>query len=593
MKYYNILGALTLLIVLVACQKEPRYVDSYIISKDGKYGLIDSLGTEIVKPRFQFIEPIQKDGVALAIIDTIYASVRDSSFLGDRNIPVLNIKYGYITNEDKFLFSKPSYAKIKINSYLDSITAYSNFCQNFSFYGGLAAVQDTLTMKFGYIGLDGDTIISAQFHSVKRFNQGRAAVQLDYAVGQKNSGKWGLIDPTGKHVCDFVFTNIESPINNRSLAGIVIVDREKGGTIEGELSKDENGKVYVDKSKAQTIGESDSPTFSSKTFLVDENGKVVNDNLNMMYQYSNFSKDGIAVAIPNGIGQFLGAGYGFINKDGEFIKPIDVNNLSEEQAKRIVESKYFLNELLPADIEFADATRFTDGYAAVNLGRAWIYVDKELIPRGNEEYPIYEDALPFSHGLAGVKLDGKFGYINKDFQLVIPCKYDSCAIAGKNLCRVYSGDRTENGFSIISYINRQNNVVWQNVVYNSNYFNEKSDTPTIGKWRDFDYVYMGKNYTIVWILIGLGVLLFTIIFFARLHNRRRKVIKDNCEHISNSAPQQASIQKIDEEQGIEIEQSIDTIESKVNDNDKKENQILEKDKLLKQSIENRINDILN
>lgn len=244
MKYYNILGALTLLIVLVACQKEPRYVDSYIISKDGKYGLIDSLGTEIVKPRFQFIEPIQKDGVALAIIDTIYTSVRDSSFLGDRNIPVLNIKYGYITNEDKFLFSKPSYAKIKINSYLDSITAYSNFCQNFSFYGGLAAVQDTLTMKFGYIGLDGDTIISAQFHSVKRFNQGRAAVQLDYAVGQKNSGKWGLIDPTGKHVCDFVFTNIESPINNRSLAGIVIVDREKGGTIEGELSKDKTIQLF-------------------------------------------------------------------------------------------------------------------------------------------------------------------------------------------------------------------------------------------------------------------------------------------------------------------------------------------------------------
>lgn len=108
-KYCKIIGVFISLLALMACQKEPQYVDSYVISMDGNYGLIDSLGYEIVSPRFMFIEPIQKDGVALAIIDTIYTSVRDSSFLGNRNIPVLNIKYGYITNEDKFLFSQPFY----------------------------------------------------------------------------------------------------------------------------------------------------------------------------------------------------------------------------------------------------------------------------------------------------------------------------------------------------------------------------------------------------------------------------------------------------------------------------------------------------
>lgn len=68
------------LFTLMACERKPAYVDSYVIEKDGMFGLIDSIGNEIVTPRFLSIEPIQKDGIALAIIDTIYTSVRDSSF---------------------------------------------------------------------------------------------------------------------------------------------------------------------------------------------------------------------------------------------------------------------------------------------------------------------------------------------------------------------------------------------------------------------------------------------------------------------------------------------------------------------------------
>ena len=208
---------------LMACEREPVYVDSYVIEKDGMFGLIDSTGNEIVAPRFLSIEPLQKDGVALAIIDTIHASVRDSSFLGIRNIPVLNIKYGYITAEDKFLFPEPSYVKIKIEGYMDSIRAYSRFCQEASFYGGLAIAQDTTTLLYGYIGLHGDTIIPVKYRSASRFNEGRAAVQLDYKEGMNGSGKWGLINPDGNKVCDFVFNRIETPVNKRAIASITTI----------------------------------------------------------------------------------------------------------------------------------------------------------------------------------------------------------------------------------------------------------------------------------------------------------------------------------------------------------------------------------
>ncbi len=585
-------GTLFILILftLIACERETAYVDSYVIEKGGVYGLIDSTGNEIVEPRFLSIEPIQKDGIALAIIDTIYTSVRDSSFLGIRNIPVLNIKYGYITAEDKFLFPEPSYAKITIEGYMDSIRAFSRFCQETSFYGGLAVAQDTTTLLYGYIGLNGDTIIPAQYRSASRFNEGRAAVQLDYKEGMNGSGRWGLINPEGNNVCDFVYNQIETPVNKRAIASITTVNKQEGGAIEGEISVDENGKAYVDKSKATVIEASDSPTFSTTIFLVDENGKIINENMNMMYQYSNFSKDGIAVAIPNRIAELLGAGFRFISKNGEFIEGPDVNDITEEQAKKIVESKYFLGELLPTDIEFADATRFTEGYAAVNLGKAWTFIDKQLIPRGNDENPIYENALPFSHGLAGIKLNNKYGYINTEFNVVVPCKYDSCAIAGKNLCRVYGGRKTENGYSIISYIDRSSKVIWQNVNYEGNYL-KKEVGKTKHDWQEFRYTYIGKNYFPLFIIISIVVIIAIILIISKRHKKKSALNKEKTNAKNNT---------IDTNKKMEGTSDASLSEQKVTDDDslllKKDviqNGLNESSSVGAPSVDERLNDILN
>ncbi|MDE7409520.1 MAG: WG repeat-containing protein [Muribaculaceae bacterium] len=571
---------------LSSCTKQPQYGDSYIIQKDGLFGLIDSLGKEIVTPKYIYIEPIRKDGVALAVIDTIYTSVRDSSFLGIRNIPILNIKYGYITSKDKFLFPEPSYVKIRIEDYMDSIQAYSKFCQEASFYGGLAIAQDTTTFLYGYIGLDGDTIIPPKFREAHRFNDGRAAVQLDSKNGLKGSGKWGLIDPEGKNVCDFVFNHIETPVNGRAIASIMTINKEEGGVIEGEIGIDKNGNAFIDKTKATVIEASDDPIYSTTIFLVDDNGKVIKEDMGMTFQYSNFNKDGIAVAIPNRLAELFGRGYRFIKKDGEFLKPIDVTSITEEQAQKIIESKYFLNEMLPEDIEFADASRFTDGYAAVNLGRAWIFVDSQLIPRGNEEHPIYEDALPFSYGLAGVKLKGKYGYIDKEFNITIPCKYDSCAIAGRNLCRVYSGKRTQSGFSIVSYINKQNEIVWQNIDYQGDFF-EKSEKKQNGIWKEgISYVYIGKDYTIVWILLTLftiaGISYWAVIQTKRRNRNNAKSSAKNIETIfpikESNEPDSSKLVLAKENVGTNTPDDISE-DKNINDEEKK-------------AIDERLNDIL-
>lgn len=587
MKTEHIFPILLILVLwLSSCTKQPQYRDSYIIQKDGLFGLIDSLGKEIVIPKYIYIEPIRKDGVALAVIDTIYTSVRDSSFLGIRNIPILNIKYGYITSKDKFLFPEPSYVKIRIEDYMDSIQTFSKFCQEASFYGGLAIAQDTTTFLYGYIGLDGDTIIPAKFREANRFNDGRAAAQLDSKNGLKGSGKWGLIDPEGKNVCDFVFNHIETPVNGRAIASIMTINKEEGGVIEGEIGIDKNGNAFIDKTKATVIEASDDPIYSTTIFLVDDNGKVIKEDMDMTFQYSNFNKDGIAVAIPNRLAELFGRGYRFIKKDGEFLKPIDVTNITEEQAQKIIESKYFLNEMLPEDIEFADASRFTDGYAAVNLGRAWIFVDSQLIPRGNEEHPIYEDALPFSYGLAGVKLKGKYGYIDKEFNITIPCKYDSCAIAGRNLCRVYSGKRTQSGFSIVSYINKQNEIVWQNIDYQGDFF-EKSEKKQNGIWKEgISYVYIGKDYTIVWILLTLftiaGISYWAVIQTKR---RNRNNAKSSAKNIETTFP----IKESNEPDSSKLILAKENVGTNPPDDISEDKNINEEEK---KTIDERLNDIL-
>lgn len=547
-------------LTLTSCEQEREHIDSYVIEKNGMYGLIDSTGNEIVAPRFLSIEPIQKDGVALAIIDTIYTTIRDSSSQGIRNLPVLNIKYGYITSTEKFLLPEPSYAKIRIENSLDSAQAYSKFCQEASFYGGLAIAQDTTTLLYGYIGLNGDTIIPAEYRKAYKFHEGRAAVQLDYKERLYRSDNWGLINPDGNKVCDFVFNQIETPVNKRAFATIIA---EGKGPFEGET--------------ILTI------------FMTDENGKIIYENMDIGYIYSNFSKDGIAVAIPNRIGEYFGSGFRFVSEDGEFIEPLNVENITEEQAKMILDSKFFLGELLPKDIKFTNATRFSEGYAAVNLGTAWIFIDKQLIPRGSNENPIYEYALPFSNGLAGIKLNGKFGYINREFNIVIPCKYDSCAIAGKNLCRVYGGRKTGNDYSIISYIDRKGQVIWQNVNYQSKYWEEAKKNKH--GWKDFEYSYIGKDYIPLYVILSIAFIIAVWLIVSRQHEKETE---------SNKVKTDANTVKFDTDEPKEIpdkslsEQIEASEDSRLLKNEEANQYSLNEDRnITMTTVEKRLNDLLD
>jgi hypothetical protein len=72
-------------------------------------------------------------------------------------------------------------------------------------------------------------------------------------------------------------------------------------------------------------------------------------------------------------------------------------------------------------LKYDHAMSFNEGLAAVKLNRKWGYIDrteKEIIPFK------YDYTFGFEEGLAVVELDGKWGYIDTTGKEVLPLKYD-------------------------------------------------------------------------------------------------------------------------------------------------------------------------
>ena len=114
------------------------------------------------------------------------------------------------------------------------------------------------------------------------------------------------------------------------------------------------------------------------------------------------------------------------------------------------------------DYIYIEGEEFHEGLAAVRNGRGCGYIN------GKGEVvidPIFDFAGDFSCGLARIKIDGKWGYVDTTLTITIPCQYDSCYVAGKELCKVYSSKSDE--VKVVSYIRRNGEIVWQNTIVSS------------------------------------------------------------------------------------------------------------------------------
>ena len=85
--------------------------------------------------------------------------------------------------------------------------------------------------------------------------------------------------------------------------------------------------------------------------------------------------------------------------------------------------------------QFDDARSFSEGIATVKIEKKWGFINtigKLVIPCE------FDDAESFSEGLAKVKIEEKWGFINTDGKLVIPCQLDNAFGFLEGIVQVFS-----------------------------------------------------------------------------------------------------------------------------------------------------------
>ena len=188
-----------------------------------------------------------------------------------------------------------------------------------------------------------------------------------------------------------------------------------------------------------------------KCGLIDKYGKIIAP---LIYDNIHEFFDGVAIAYKNNK-------YGFIDKNGDVVIDFiydDASYFNEGLALVFENGKYgYINKngeiVIPFNYDYADS--FSDGFANVCQNDKWGIIDitgNAVIPSEHEDYirnignglfwfreetgvvlinkngeviflPGYDHIGSFKEGLAIIRKDGKWGYIDMTGEIVIPIEY--------------------------------------------------------------------------------------------------------------------------------------------------------------------------
>jgi hypothetical protein len=290
--------------------------------------------------------------------------------------------------------------------------------ENFS--EGLAAVlRDG---KWGFVDRAGNTVISFIYDEAMSFSEGLAAVSLDR--------EWSFIDANGNAVISLPFGFEVWGSFQEGFAGVwrgesyhdpfCFIDRE-GNQITVPLASFRYGFSGGAARVSGTAGDA-----------------VINTAGELIVPFGRY--DAIGEFIDGRARIFtVGIGAGFIDETGAELVPMgsysDALDFSDGAAMVISGDIHnqmygFIgrdgNMILPPSTHSLAPQKFSDDMAAVNINGKWGYIDKT----GNTIIPeLYDRAGPFSEGLATVVLNGEVGVIDKTGNVVVPFgKYNSIEI---------------------------------------------------------------------------------------------------------------------------------------------------------------------
>jgi len=276
-----------------------------------------------------------------------------------------------------------------------------NFLLARSFRGGLAAVKVGIHRAWGFINSKGKLVIEPDYDEAESFSEGRAAVK------GYTTRKWGYINTEGNIAIAQEFDFAGEFKNGLAAVKYSVFKTlwdEKSAVLDLKGSDEFYWSLLClcasseieSPEKVIAVSRRSSYTWVSKPGFIDRKGNLLLDYTVAKQDYP-FSEGLREVRSGNPIiGKF-----GYANADGQIL----------------------------IDPKYDDAQPFSEGLAAVFIGNystgKWGFIDKN----GDVAVDfIFDDARPFSEGLAAVGIgdygNRKWGFIDKTGNLVIEAKFD-------------------------------------------------------------------------------------------------------------------------------------------------------------------------
>lgn len=417
-----------------------------IVSFNGKFGLINQYGKEVVPPAYEIMGNYT-EGFAVVgnqkkfgLIDVNGVQVLPVQFeaigiVRNRLVPVKqNGKWGFFKEGKEIIPPKydgvydydwriyhvsigQSYGVVNTDGVEIIPPAYSIVISSGNFFIARKGA------KSGVLNKNGELVVPLQYDVINAFREGYAQVQRE--------GRWGFIDSTGREVIPVKYQQVSELVDGLAAVSldkqwgavdangreIIPMIYDRAGSIgEGFVFTELNGiKTLVNKKGEQLLSD-----FSAIGNF--HEGLVAFRNANWKWGYLNAALKLVIDTVFNDARGFVD-GRALFMENGNY-------GLINHQGKIVAQPIYY------------SIYEFREGRAAVESKKQWGFIDsngKEVLK------PVYDEVFYFENGFALVKRNtikqkaddreidllskseptpGKFGYVDLQGNFIIPLKYD-------------------------------------------------------------------------------------------------------------------------------------------------------------------------
>lgn len=426
--------------------KDVSTLTTYIsIYENNKWGVIDNKGNKIIEPTYDemIIIPNKNEAVFVCTYNVDYTT-------GTYKTKVLNEKGKEILND------------------YDSVEALENSTDNEIWYEK-EVLKFEENGKYGLVDYDGKVILEPEYSSIEVM----PGIQNNLIIS--NDGLYGVYNiATNDVVIETVYKAVTALTNNSSdgyivtnesgLVGLIAADKKqildckyteiKGFTGIKEYVVTENNEVKLVNEKGETLLNKgyDSIEYITTNYLViTKSGKygVINKAgesvLSAEYDKLEYAFENYFIAEKSGK-------KGLVNSENETIIPFDyiTMNYVSEAGIIVADKDYENTDIINSSLEIAlkdiivSELNVEYGYLRVRDGSEYKYYNFKLEEKTNIE-------MLSTNTLFLVKENGKYGYVNKNGDLIVNPIYDDateqnsfgyCAVKKDGLWGVLKSDGT-------------------------------------------------------------------------------------------------------------------------------------------------------